>query len=449
MASRIVETMRNERAPLRSLEEAIKAAPVFATRLVLLANLARGAAPRLTAVSQATSALGLENIKPLILGLLAYEANSLAGAAAQSAVEADPTTLRDLWEHALASAMIAAKLAAKHGAVAPLWAFNAGLIHDIGRLLLWRYANAEFAAAVALARARQLPICAAEIDVMGIDHTAMGEAWCAKCEIAAPLSLAVRWHHEPHSTSPRDAAPLIAIIQAAESLAERSPLGLVDEGLPDSEPAWSAVGLGARADWAEVAQSARAEIESLREAFGFPRFERVKSAFYQREIALAAAGVAVPAMDGNGAGRGQVIPFPISSETARRLESRAAAEKLVLLVVEDHGSLCDMVRMFLMRYGYQVRTANNGALALDILAHEEIHMVLLDLMLPQVDGFEVLRQVHKRRQEMLPYIIVVSAGASDRDRQKVLDLGANEYMPKPFHLARLLERVQAVEKYLL
>ncbi|MGZ8522364.1 MAG: response regulator transcription factor, partial [Candidatus Binatia bacterium] len=83
------------------------------------------------------------------------------------------------------------------------------------------------------------------------------------------------------------------------------------------------------------------------------------------------------------------------------------------------------------------------------LAREEIHMVMLDLMLPRVDGFEVLRQIHKSRQEMLPYLIVVSTGASDYDRRKVLDLGANEYLPKPFQLARLLERVQAVEKYLL
>jgi DNA-binding response OmpR family regulator len=49
----------------------------------------------------------------------------------------------------------------------------------------------------------------------------------------------------------------------------------------------------------------------------------------------------------------------------------------------------------------------------------------------------------------MPYIIVVSAGASERDRNKVLELGANEYMPKPFHLMRLLERIQTVEKYLL
>lgn len=448
LASWIVETIRNERAPLRSLEAAIKAAPVFATRLVLLANLAKGAAPRVTGVSHAISVLGLENLKPLLLGLLAHEAQPAGGAPAQSAFAPDPTTCRDLWEHALACAMIAAKLGATLADISPLQAFIGGLIHDIGRVLLWHYSNAGFATASALVRAQQLPMWQAEQRTFGIDHGAIGEAWCGNCDIAAPLSVAVRWHHEP-APQPSGADRLIAIIQAAESLAEKTPPGLVDEGLPEDAAAWSALGLGEKAPWLETAQAVRSEIESLREAFGFPRFDRVKPAFYQREIALAPSDVAAATTGSAVAERGRVIPFPISAETARRLQSHVLAEKLSLLVVEDHGSLCDMVRMFLTRYGYQVRTASNGAIALDILAQAEIHMVLLDLMLPQVDGFEVLRQVHKSRQEMLPYIIVVSAGASDRDRKKVLDLGANEYMAKPFHLARLLERVQAVEKYLL
>ena len=120
-----------------------------------------------------------------------------------------------------------------------------------------------------------------------------------------------------------------------------------------------------------------------------------------------------------------------------------------ILVVEDHGSLCEMLSLYLMRYGYHVRTADNGETALEILSNEEIHLVLLDLMLPRLDGFAVLKELREKRKGSAPYIIVVSAGASERDRNKVLELGANEYMPKPFHLTRLLERIQTVEKYLL
>ena len=92
-----------------------------------------------------------------------------------------------------------------------------------------------------------------------------------------------------------------------------------------------------------------------------------------------------------------------------------------------------------MRYGYHVRSAKDGETALGVLANEEIDLVLLDPMLPRMDGFAVLRLIRERSGGTPPYVIVVSAGASTKDRNLVLGLGANEYMAKPFHLIRLLE----------
>ena len=147
--------------------------------------------------------------------------------------------------------------------------------------------------------------------------------------------------------------------------------------------------------------------------------------------------------------KARVIPFPKGSRATGESNDKRPGKKLTILVVEDHGSLCDMLTLYFMRYGYHVRTANDGESALDLLDNEEIHLVLLDLMLPRMDGFTVLRQIRERSGDKPPYVIVVSAGASSKDRNLVLELGANEYMPKPFHLIRLLERVQNVEKYLL
>ena len=451
LTSRFVETSENERAPLRNLEALIKARPALSDRLVLLAHLATGSAPRLTGFSQATSTLGPDYVKPLILALLAYEPRAL-GPSQSKALFYPPTTLRELWEHALASAMIAAKIATTLTNVSPMLAFTAGLIHDIGRVLLWRYSNLEFAAAVALAHQQQLPIGQAETSAIGIDHTSMGDAWCGNCEIAAPLAEIVRRHHElitvVDATVAAGVPRLIAIVQAAESLSETAPLGVNDEGLPASADGWSSLGLN-KAEWTETVKSVRAEIEILPEAFGFRRFDSDKPHFFRREISLPTPAAPLPASSSSLAGRGRVIPFPMSAAAARRFEARTPAEKLVLLVIEDHGTLCEMVSLYLMRCGYHVRTASNGVMALEILAREEIHMVLLDLMLPRIDGFTVLRQIHSSRQEMLPYIIVVSAGVSEHDRKRVFDLGANEYLAKPFQLTRLLERIQAVEKYLL
>ena len=146
---------------------------------------------------------------------------------------------------------------------------------------------------------------------------------------------------------------------------------------------------------------------------------------------------------------GNVIPFPKRPQIPTASDETFAEKKLTILIVEDHGSLCDMLSLYFMRYGYHVRTANDGETALGMMDSEEVHLVLLDLMLPRMDGFMVLRQIRERYDRKLPYIIVVSAGASANDRNIVLELGANEYLPKPFHLMRLLERIQRVEKLLL
>jgi DNA-binding response OmpR family regulator len=145
----------------------------------------------------------------------------------------------------------------------------------------------------------------------------------------------------------------------------------------------------------------------------------------------------------------RLIPFPKRPRATLDSNDKRPNKKLTILVVDDHSSLCDMLTLYFMRYGYHVRTANDGESALDLLGTEEIHLVLLDLMLPRMDGFAVLRQIRERSRDKLPYVIVVSAGASSKDRTLVLELGANEYMPKPFHLMLLLERIQNVEKTLL
>ena len=124
-------------------------------------------------------------------------------------------------------------------------------------------------------------------------------------------------------------------------------------------------------------------------------------------------------------------------------------KRLTLLVVENNSSLCDLLSLYFTGHGYHVLTAKDGDSALHNMDHEEIHVVFLDLMLPGTDGFEVLRQIRQRSRDKPPYVIVVTAHTSEKDRNLVLELGANEYMPKPFHFVRLLERVQNVERYLV
>ena len=119
--------------------------------------------------------------------------------------------------------------------------------------------------------------------------------------------------------------------------------------------------------------------------------------------------------------------------------------QLTILVTEDNATLRDIVARYLVRQGYHVRTARNGKVALDILATEEVHLLLLDLRMPEIDGFAVLRQLGEKRRGRLPYVIVMSASAAEADRGKIEELRGDDYLPKPFLLSHLFERVLEIE----
>ncbi len=145
---------------------------------------------------------------------------------------------------------------------------------------------------------------------------------------------------------------------------------------------------------------------------------------------------------------GQVIKFPSREERTARTGAEAPLRKLTILLAEDHSSLRDIVSVYLMRQGYHVRTAGSGKSALQILEAEDVDLLLLDLMLPGMDGFEVLRRLREKSEKAQPYVVVVSALTTDPDRKKAEELGCDDYLPKPFHLPHLLECIVAVEKRL-
>ncbi len=112
-----------------------------------------------------------------------------------------------------------------------------------------------------------------------------------------------------------------------------------------------------------------------------------------------------------------------------------------ILIVEDDPSIMLGLRLNLTRAGYRVRTADDGHRALAELARERPDLLLLDLMLPGVDGLEILQRV-RAEDETLPVVVLTALGA-EGDKIRGLDLGANDYVTKPFSVAELLARVRA------
>jgi DNA-binding response OmpR family regulator len=112
-----------------------------------------------------------------------------------------------------------------------------------------------------------------------------------------------------------------------------------------------------------------------------------------------------------------------------------------VLVVEDEQILRETLTYNLAHEGYCVLSAGDGHAAIDIARRERPDLIVLDLMLPQVDGFEVCRVI---RQEMAVPILVLTARDSEVDTVLGLELGADEYVTKPFALRPLLARVKAL-----
>lgn len=111
-----------------------------------------------------------------------------------------------------------------------------------------------------------------------------------------------------------------------------------------------------------------------------------------------------------------------------------------VLVVEDDLNIVDLIRSNLAVRGYDTVVCTAGARALSLLETEGPDIVLLDLMLPDMDGFELCRQVRERSPVG---IIVVSARGAERDKVTALNVGADDYMTKPFGIEELLARITA------
>ena len=111
-----------------------------------------------------------------------------------------------------------------------------------------------------------------------------------------------------------------------------------------------------------------------------------------------------------------------------------------ILIVEDEESIADLEKDYLELSSFEVEVANDGETGLDRGLNGEFDLIILDLMLPGVDGFEICRQI---RSEKNTPIIMVSAKKDDIDKIRGLGLGADDYMTKPFSPSELVARVKA------
>ena len=111
-----------------------------------------------------------------------------------------------------------------------------------------------------------------------------------------------------------------------------------------------------------------------------------------------------------------------------------------ILVCDDDKEIVNAIEIYLEKEGYKIYKANNGKEALNIINKEEIHLVILDIMMPELDGISVAENI--REDKAMP-IIMLSAKSEDYDKIKGLNVGADDYITKPFNPMELIARVNS------
>ena len=114
---------------------------------------------------------------------------------------------------------------------------------------------------------------------------------------------------------------------------------------------------------------------------------------------------------------------------------------LSVLVVDDVPLNILLIKKMLSQYTFEIRTANSGQAALDAISEKKVDLLLLDLMMPGIDGFEVIRRLRAAEDTKELPIIILSALNSEQDISKGFQLGANDFLNKPIIMEKLINSV--------
>ncbi len=112
-----------------------------------------------------------------------------------------------------------------------------------------------------------------------------------------------------------------------------------------------------------------------------------------------------------------------------------------ILVVDDQSSVRQLLQEYLNEQGFRVLTASDGQSALYMARHEQPDLILLDIMMPKMDGYQFLRQFRQERQTP---VIIITAREEETDAVLGLDMGADDYVIKPFRMRELVARIRAI-----
>jgi putative nucleotidyltransferase with HDIG domain len=217
VAVRLLEMGESPTASMRDLARWIEKDTALAARVLKLVNSSFFGVPReVTSVRHALMILGMAHLRNLVLSSAVSNLFDQQGSVGGF-------SRREFWKHCVAVAGAARTIAAVRGLLDPETAFTAGLIHDIGKLVMDRYLHEDFVKVVALLEDPERTMSAAEIEVLGVHHAEIGHHLVAHWNLPEVLRMAVGFHHEPQ-TAPQHAA-VAALVGVADAMVRQLHIG--------------------------------------------------------------------------------------------------------------------------------------------------------------------------------------------------------------------------------
>jgi putative nucleotidyltransferase with HDIG domain len=217
VAGRLLKMGESPTASMRDLARWIEKDTALAARVLKLVNSSFfGMSFEVTSVHHALMFLGMGHLRNLVLSSAVSNLFDREGGVGSF-------RRREFWKHSLAAGGAARRLAARCGVVDPETAFTAGLIHDIGKLVMDRYLPENFAAVVTRMDASEMTMTDAEIEVLGVDHEEIGHHLAAYWNLPEILRTAVGFHHDPLSAPSHHA--VAALVEIADAVVRELRIG--------------------------------------------------------------------------------------------------------------------------------------------------------------------------------------------------------------------------------
>ncbi|HVP37988.1 MAG TPA: HDOD domain-containing protein [Candidatus Saccharimonadales bacterium] len=257
--------IRDERSSASDFERVIRPDPALTAYLLRLANSAYfGLRGHVQSVRHAITIMGLQRV----YGVAASAAISKVAPARLVGYEIDSSVF---WLHCTAVAVLAESLAAELHVPAPELTFTAGLLHDLGKLVVGTCVSLESSELLTRLRDGEVAFVAAERDTLGIDHAEVGGAVAETWSLPAAVAAAARWHHRPGAEVPEEHRSLVDLVHAADGLSHSLGLGVdVGEMARAVDPGVTAR-LGVRSRRLEhVASQALEQIQEMGRLFAAP-----------------------------------------------------------------------------------------------------------------------------------------------------------------------------------